>query len=832
MKAAGSTIRLASGWKVARLGGGAHWIDAVVPGAVQYDLARAGLLDNPLRSSEAAKAAEWVPESDWLYSVRFDAAEGGGAVPAGRAFLQMQGVDTFSDIRLNGERVGSTQNAHRAYSFELRPGLLRPKDNELTVQVKAHGRMIQSRVPEAKRMGREGSVVGLLGKSLIRRYQRNFYAGSSLLNLGTGILGIGINKPVELRFVSGPRIGDWHARVTGLSDARAELSVTADVDAGPAGSELSLAATLCEAGSDRPVASGSARVAAGGRAVLLLTVPRPKLWWPNGYGRQHLYDLKLQLAAAGSGPDVVESRLGLRQVELVTRLESGRPTFHLRVNGRRIHCRGYNLIPLDYVKVHGDWEQYERLLQLVKQTDANIIRIWGGGAVEDEQFYRACDELGIMLWQDYFLHSNVYPDYDPEWVEEFRQESVELTRRLRNHACLAVLCGGNEQQEGWDEWGWKDDMDRFYGEPLVRQLLPQVARENCPDVPYIPNSPHGRNLAQSPVDGDMHCWGSFFNSFKDPTFVTETCWNLESYSRPQTLRETMGLDVDRLAERGWHREWRRITSLPLINRFPFSTCFDVSSLRGYLHSLEVEHALADYHALSNLRLRSSSCGGILYWSLNKGGPLFGFGCIDYLGYPLMSYYVTKRVFAGVVVGVYRDMDDVRVVCSNERPEDLEATLRVRHLGARGDVLGHWEAAVAVPSGRTARLEDLAGLYAKVNDRLAEVVHAALWVGDDLVSEDTLLFCPFAEFARASSPLRVVAAKSGASAWTFDIEASEVCKMVEIETEGRAALSDNYFPLVPGIRRTVRMAQLAGAALPSSVSIGVTDGAPARHIALR
>jgi beta-mannosidase len=831
MKAVVGTIKLERGWKVARLAGGVAdargaslaWVEAAVPGSVHYDLVRAGLLDNPFRSTASARAAEWVADSDWLFVNRFD-ADAAGDVSACRAVLTFQGVDTYADVTLNGELVGSTQNAYRAYSFELRPGLLRARGNELAVHVKAHGRMITDKAPAAKRMGREGAVTGLLGKSLIRRYQRNFYAGSSLLNLGTGVLGIGINKPVSLELYPGARIADWHARVASLTDDEATVTIGVDVDGG---GDLGITATLREPGGAAVAARAQARLGAGGRtAELRLTVARPRRWWPAGYGEQPLYGLTLELAAGGVPVDVVEARLGLRQVKLVTEV-GGKTTFQLQVNGRRIHCRGYNPIPLDYVKVHGEWPEYQRLLELVKASGANIIRQWGGGAMEDDRYYELCDELGIMVWQDFFLHSNVYPDYDPEWVEEFRQECVKVTKRLRNHPCLAMICGGNEQQEGWDEWGWKDDMDRFYGEPLVRELLPRVAAEHCPDLPYVFNSPHGRNLAQSPVDGDMHCWGNFYNSTKDPTFVTESCWNLESYSRPQTLLASMGLDVDRLDQPGWHREWTRLTGLPLINRFPFSTYFNVSSLRGYLHALEVEHALADHHAFSNLRLRSPSCNGILYWSLNKGGPLFGFGCIDYHGVPLMSYYVTRRLWAPVVVGLYRDVDDIRVMCSNESIDELKATLRVRHLKADGTVLGQWATPVTIPSGRTVRVQDIAMLYAKVSDRLSEVVHAGLFVGDRLVSDETLFFCPFAEYARATAPLAVTASRSGPASWTLAIEATQVCKMVEIETEARVVFTDNYFALTPGVRRTIEMSSLAGAPLPAFVSVGVVDGEPVR-----
>ena len=844
MQQAHKTKPIGDGWQVARMldtgcepalpaGDALTWIPASVPGAVHYDLIQAGLLCNPFASSEAARAAEWVAETDWLYRVRFDLDDLNPEATDGDVWfrLEFRGIDTFADIWLNGLYLGSTENAYRAYAFEPDPQLLEASDNVLTVRVKAHGRMIASKTSEAARMGRDGPVTGLLGKSLIRRYQRSFFSGSSLLNLGTGVLGIGINKPVALHLFRRARIAGWYSRVETLTDAEARLSVEVTVDRTREGSgDCGIRATLRDPATPQKAVSTVETRVDTERLKLDLTVANPKRWWPAGYGRPDLYELTIELSDDATLLDVVETRIGLRTVELSTVGANGRPTFRLQVNGRKIHCRGYNLIPVDYIKVHGDWSTHERLMTLVHNANANTVRFWGGGAVEEDRLYGACDERGIMVWQDFFLHSNVYPDYDPEFVENFREECVGIVTRLRNHPSLVLLCGGNEQQEGWDEWGWRGQMDRFYGEPLVTELLPQIAAEYAPDVPYITNSPHGRHEAQSPADGDMHCWGNFYNSTKDPQFVTETCWSIETYSRPETLLRSMDLDVDRLDTLGWNKEWNRITGLPVFNRFPYSSYFDFSSLRGYLRALEIEQALADTHALSMLRLRSSSCNGIIYWPLNKGGPLFQFGCVDYLGYPMMSYYVTKRLFAGMAMGIYRDIDDIRVVGSNETDSRIDGLLRIRHFDAEG-LLNSWESRVHVAPGGLSRLQDLPGHYRAIRDRTREVVHAELIVGETTRSEDTLFFCPLAEIVLSRSPLSIEVTKTGGDAWTLDIRAEDLCKMIEIETDGLAMFSDNYFPMIPGGRRRIEMRAIDPDRRPTEVLVQATDGEKGRKVAL-
>ncbi|TBL79889.1 beta-mannosidase [Paenibacillus thalictri] len=809
-------VDLTGSWRLAKVQGadlseggsapaaeGLEWMDAAVPGAVHYELVKHGKLTNPFESTEAAFAAEWVAQSDWVYVKTFSFHAGDSADQYLYA-LKFDGIDTFSDIWLNGQRIGQTANAYRSYQFEVPSAMLKPEGNELLVHVKSHYRMIEGKIPAAEQMARTGSPSGLLGKSLIRRYQRSFFTNSSLLNLGTGVLGIGVHKPVSLLRYPKTRIAESYFAAETMTEQEASAFVEIKLvkEAG-ASQALKVEATLweAEAGAGKPAASAVETVY-GDSVTLPLRIGQPKLWWPRGYGRQNLYRLMIRVYDGDTLLHETEKKVGLKRVEVVRELPNGRKTFFIRVNGRKIHARGSNLIPVDYLKVHDTWDAYERLFWIMHNSNHNMLRIWGGGAVETDAFYDRCDELGIMIWQDFFLHSNVYPDYDPEFVEEFRLESVELVKRIRDRASLGILCGGNEQMEGWDEWNWKAEMDRFYGEPLIAGLLPDIAQKLCPEIPYVINSPHGGKMAQSAVEGDMHNWGNFYNATKDPQFVTETCWNLESYSRPETLKASMGLDVEEFTERGWHKQWKERTSIALLTKFPYSAYHNVATLRDYLRALEIEQSQADYHALSMLRLRSSSCSGILYWSLNKGGPLFGFGCVDYKGYPLMSYYAVKKVFSDTLIGVYRDVDDIRIVASNLTAEPLHGEIRITHMNADGADLKRWQIPVSVQPDFTGNVFDIASYYSEIADRTREIVHVEWLVDGSVISDDTLYFCTIAEFAAASEPVSATAAPSGPASWTLELETASVSKMVLLESNQKLLFSDNYFTLVPGVKKRI------------------------------
>jgi beta-mannosidase len=829
-QAANVVVELVDGWQVAQYQHDGEvglpsipdteWIDATVPGMVHYDLIRVARLGNPYASVAAVRAASWVAQSDWVYRTTFRADR---SVADGRpVFLEFDGIDTFADIWLNGRLVGATANAFRSYRFSLEQNDWHDGSNELVVHVKSHDRMIEKLIPEAKQtlkttFGRKG---------LTRRYQRSYFSNTSQINLGGEVLGIGVFKPARLVIGAALPVESCHLAIRNLTPDLAVATVEVLVPKRSGANQIRVAVTLVEDDTDNVAATATGVLGAqDDRASIELEVANPRLWWPRGYGRPDLYRLRVELFDGESCVGSKEQTVGLKSAEIVRILPSGRPSFHLRVNGTDVHVRGFNIMPIEYLRIHGAPERYDQLLRLVCEAHGNLVRIWGGGVVESERFYDACDRLGIMVWHDFFLHSTTYPDYDEAWVDALRVESEELVRRLRHHASLTVWCGGNEQIEGWDEWGWRARIDKFYGESLITELLPKIVRQNSPSIPYVVNSPHGGSSAHSPLHGDTHCWGNYYNSTKDPLFVTETCWNVQSYSRPATLRVAMDLDVDRFSEIGWPDQWRELTNLPIFPRPSYTGGpLRVASLRDYLSGLEIEHAWADYHALSNLRLRSPSCRGIIYWPLNKGAPLFDFGCVDFAGVPLASFYVIKRLFADVAIGIYRDVDDIRVVGSNLGAGEVAAQLGLVHVALDGSILHAWEPRpVRLAAGQNSRLGGIDAFYSSIVDRSSELVHASLVVNGVTITEDTLFFCPLSDFQTKPNAIRAAVAQIAKDRWTLTLRGSSVAKLVMIEGNQNWLLSDNYFPLVPSHDRQIDISLLQPMTQePPSITVSVVD----------
>lgn len=780
---------------------GLEWIKATVPGAIPYDLIAAGKLTNPLQSKRAAEAAAWVAQGDWIYATTFpfDNQE----TASSRVYIQLREVDTFADIWMNGVFVGETANMYRVYRFDIGNLPLKPTDNELLIHIKGHYRMVEHMVPEAERkLAIDRDSRGY--KSLVRRYQRGFAV--SLLNLGTPVISIGIGGSVEIQVCPEIYITDYHLVTTILSDGTAKVRVEADISKdGNEAEEVTAEALLWRDDRQQPEATEAAATT-GSQAVVELSVQNPRLWWPRGYGEPNLYNLTISLYRSGAMIHTITERVGLKQVDLVQRLENGRKTFFFRVNRKRVYVRGGNLVPIDALQAKVPKSVYRRMLRLVTNANMNMLRIWGGGLPEHPDFLDLCEEMGIMIWQEYFYHSTTYPDYDTEFMAEAEREAIDVVRYMRNRACLTLLSGGNEQQEGWDKNWWKA-IDRFYGEKLINEVGPRVSGLYAPEIPYIPNSPHGGKWSQSPVEGDTHTWGNFYNATKDPQFVTETCWNQQSYSRPETLKEAMGLDVNDFSEPGWYKKWEEVTGLRFISNTLYSEYHDVGSLRDYLHVLEIEHHQADYFALSMLRTRSSSCNGIIYWPLNKPGPLFVFGGIDYLGRPMMPYYAVQKVFSDVLVHVYHDVDDIRIVGSNLTSQVVSGSLRISHVNAKGHLLGRWEVPVSMEPANSIRLFDIEGYYERIIDRTDEMIYVELTVGGQTLSHDALYFCPLSEYNVLACQIDCRVERITEDSWDLELETHGVVKLVDIRADSRILLSENCFSMIPGFTKRVRVTLL-------------------------
>ncbi len=793
---------------------GAEWVSGQVPGEVHQDLIRAGRMENIFAGKEAARKGAWVCDADWVYRRTFDVPE--TLLDEPNLFLHFDSIDTFADVFVNGTLVGSTKNAFIREDFPLKDAGVKRTGNTVTVHLKGHKRMTADLAGLAlatcavdSDSGREAAA----SRNITRRPQRTYSA--DIMGFGFYVLGIGIPKSVWLAARPATYVEDTVFRVLRADEAQAAVYMEATLSGARDGQTVAF--TLERAGERHqwtfPVCQGKAR------GTVLLR--RPALWWPNGYGQQNLYQWTVRAMEGGTLLEEKTARVGIRQVEIIRAREDGRASFRFRVNGKDIYVFGGNMMAIHFLTATGTPEESRRLLKMAVRANLNMFRLWAGGNNEADWFYDLCDEMGIMIWKDSHLHFMPYPDNDPDYVANVTRETRETLRYVRNHACFAVYCGANEMHEGYQAYNYRAMMDRFYGSKLLYDVFPALAREMCPEVPFVIDSPHGEDLAQSPVEGDTHTWGNFYNATKDPQFSAETCWYDGSHPRPQTIEKIMGLKMSDYGAPGWHKKWYELTGRELQGNHKYGEYYWLDSLADYMRSLEIEQLLADYQGMYYLRCRSSSCNGILYWPFNKGGMFIGFGCIDCDQRPLMAYYQLGRVFAPVVCHLYRDIDDIRLVAANASFAGVHATVRVTHMNVEGKGLGRWEKAVSIPRGNAIRLMNLENHYQTIRDRKGEFIHAEVLADGQRICQDTLYFCMWPEFRNPEARLDIRAEKVG-EGWALDVTSGEMVKMLSIESDANLLWSDNYFGMMPGETRRVTGELLAPWEGPLRITVSALD----------
>ena len=421
-------------WKAR--GGAYKDIDAAVPGSIHTDLMACGIIPDPYyRDNEALQM--WVGETDWTFERAFEADA--ALLAKKHIMLICRGLDTISRVQINGETVGRTDNMHRTWTFDVRQ-YLKPGKNSITVT-------FFSAVKYAREKNRERwlwtsglDFERMEGSNRIRKMHSNFG-----WDWGPKCVTCGIWRDIGLAAYDRPKVADVHITQKHKKNAvllGIQMSL-ADYD----GMELKTKVTVrfqnravCEKEYDikGPVPS------------VELDVQNPKLWWPNNLGGQNLYDVGFELfSAEGEKTDEKNVRIGLRTLSLDRHADKWGESFAFKINGVPFFAKGANWIPIDTFVTRGSDEFYRQLLSDAKEANMNFIRVWGGGIYEQDVFYDICDELGICVWQDFMFACSAYTAYDAAFMDNVKKEATENVIRLRNHPCMALLCGNNEIEQDY-----------------------------------------------------------------------------------------------------------------------------------------------------------------------------------------------------------------------------------------------------------------------------------------------------------------------------------------------------------------------------------------------
>lgn len=802
-------------------------IQAEVPGSVHLDLHRAGVIPDPFYRLHERDVA-WVDDTDWIYKTSFHL----DAVTSGTVLLRFLGLDTIAEITLNGEPVGQSDNMFVPHEFEVH-SLLRAGENTLEVLFRSARPVGRERLNAWSEHHEAPSPHPFLwdARSFVRKAQYMFG-----WDWGPVLISCGIWRPVELLTVPCARLLDPGYSVHFNNDgARVRFDVAVERAPEQTDTPLALVVDIDGEASQRVDVMGT-----DGRIPLEVTleITDPVRWSPDN---PRLYPVALTLQSGDRTVDELHMRIGLRTVELKRPQDAdgAGEGFLFSVNGHNTFCRGANWIPADSFpsRTYDDAARLRPLLTAAKEAGFNMLRVWGGGMYESDTFYDLCDEIGILVWQDFPYACAYYPD-DRESLDSAAEEATAAVRRLRIHPSLALWCGNNENQQMFaDNWQGLNP-PHFLGQALYEQVFPKVVAAENPDVPYWPGSAYGGDNPNSPDIGDRHNWdvwhGEGIEGGDWPHYAEDRARFCSEFGFASACGlaawDTCLAPSDRSptsAAVQWHDKTGKAYDIYLgyIERhFP-----EVRSLDDLVYFSQLNQAEAMKFGVEHYRRLKGRCWGTLIWQLNDCWPVQSWAMIDYLGEHKAVYHAAKRFYAPVLLSLVRTGETFDAHIVNDREEPVEGDLTIRLARFDGTIVREQRERVSADvngAGKVATIDAAAGL----GDGRDVYVHASLKLDDSerpiealsLLSEPRELHLP-----PASVDVHV---HDGVSGPTVTLRAQEFQAYVWLNARGLGPLqwSDNFFHLVPGEERIVSVsgdANISAQTLQKSLDVRCLNPPP-------
>jgi len=641
-------------------------VTATVPGCVHTDLLDARLIPDPyLDENEAALA--WIGRTPWRYATTvLQPPPAGGE----RIELVFDGLDTVCEVAVSGQRLGSPRNMHRTHRFDI-TSLVRAEGNDLVVEFAPQlDAAEQASLEQGPRVH-----TNVHPFNAIRKMACNFG-----WDWGPDLVTAGIWRPVHVHRWHTARLGDVRTLVTVEGDiGRVEVHV--DVVRAPTTSGDATLRLRAEVG------GVSAEVSVQrAEAVVTFEVPGVALWWPRGHGDQPLHDLLVTLVHGDEQLDRRERRIGFRSVALDTSPDEHGTAFTLLVNARPILVKGANWIPDDCFPSRVDPARYARSIGNAADAGMNLLRVWGGGIYESEDFYDLCDELGILVWQDFLFACAAYAE-EPPLGDEVAAEATEAITRLSSHPSLVIWNGNNENLWGHVDWHWPEQLGSLsWGKRYYLDVLPRLLAELDPTRPYCPGSPWSFDESHHPNDpshGTTHIWD---------------VWNELDYTAYRSRVPRFVSEFGYQGPPSWATLTRAIHDDPLRPRSPGMLAHQKAEdghlklARGIAPHLDLPTEMEDWHwatslqqaravtfGIEHFRSWQPVCAGIIVWQLNDCWPVTSWAAVDGDGRRKPLWYALRRAYAERLLTIQpRDGGLALVVC-NDTDTAWDGRAEVRRL---------------------------------------------------------------------------------------------------------------------------------------------------------
>lgn len=770
-------------------------LNVEVPSVVQADLYDNKLIPNPYLGN-VEPDLQWIPQHEWEYNLDFCVHD--NIFKENVVEIVFEGLDTYADVWLNDILLFHADNMFRTWTENVKD-ILKKNNNHLKIRFypfdKERDSLIKTyplRFPEKYAVMRKAA------------YQNGWDWAPRYLN-------VGIWQPVYLKAWTYYTIKSASITTANLADNKADMCLDINIK-----SEIKHNIKLKLFMQETELLDKNLELNIGDNNFsFFFTVENPNLWWPNEMGKQNLYLFNLKMI---DSKELIEQRdiiTGIRKIELIQEPDSIGTAFYFKINNVPVYIKGANYIPEEMITSWMSSEKTRNLLEkCIGNAYMNMLRVWGGGIYPPDYFYDICDSLGLMVWQDFMFAGSTYP-YSDEFIKNVRQEAVKHIVKYKNHPSLALWCGNNEISEGYYNWDWQKSMNwsendnkemKAGYDRLFEYMLKELVDEYDGTRPYWPSSPlKGWGRPESLMEGDVHYWGVWwgeepYEKYKEKVGRFNSEFGYQSYPSMSTLRKIdKSADFDNAVIQAHQKHVRgeQLIKNQVIKYYPSPVDFE-----DYVYLSQLSQAYGMEMAILAQRCSRPRSMGSLYWQLNDAWPSISWSSIDYYGNKKAFHYKLNEIYSPILIGITNIGNDYYKLWScNDLQRDINGCITILVKDMRGNVMYSFSENINLKANTCYYYPKDIEIPIPNEKKSKSYAQFILTEKDSVIFERIHYFVypkDLELFPVVLNPKIIF----NNGKYILDFESDVLVKEVYIESSEEGELSDNFFDILPNVKKTV------------------------------